>query len=237
MTEQKKFHFLYISLCQRTLWCVVFYTDPQQPTQTNEPPYMVQWLPLPFPHVTCNERALCHFPPPQFPSRQAHSVPILRKELDSLREGITAPTAQPDDAIVHPLQAREIEVTALSSFGSSKSCSVPLHRLSRMMFSSRAPHWTTCSVHTCQPGYRWRRAFCPTFSDFLLSRATWWGCPLFSAWMRISASATISEVRKFCFLPSTRPFPKTHSNCTPSDPSAPEAVINLHDVMEQRLGL
>jgi hypothetical protein len=42
--------------------------------------------------------------------KKATSVPILRREINPLREGATAVTAQSDVPIVHPLQARELNV-------------------------------------------------------------------------------------------------------------------------------
>lgn len=45
--------------------------------------------------------------------QKATSVPILRREINPLREGATAVTAQSDVPIVHPLQARELNVRVI----------------------------------------------------------------------------------------------------------------------------
>jgi len=125
----------------------------------------------------------------------AHSVPILRKELDSLREGITAPTAQPDDAIVHPLQAREIEI--VKNDVQFKSAALD------NLFGSHMPARLQMEESILSNFQR-----LPTLKSDLVGLSTVLG---------LDEDIGFSDYLR--------------------DPSAPEAVINLHDVMEQRLGL
>ena len=78
---------------------------------------------LPF-LVSCQHGTLLSY------FQKATSVPILRREINPLREGATAVTAQSDVPIVHPLQARELNVRAIP----------PPHKSNR-------PAITLCTLH------------------------------------------------------------------------------------------
>lgn len=125
----------------------------------------------------------------------ATSVPILRREINPLREGATAVTAQSDVPIVHPLQARELN------------------------FAKNEVQFKRAALQNVYGSHLSMRL---QMEESILSNFQ--RLPtLKSEFVGLSTSLGLDEEIGFSdFL---------------RDPSAPESAIDLHEVMEHRLGL